>query len=176
LIKFPIIRNAIISFAKEFGGEKYSALRNSLIEKDYSFKVDLPSLEDAVSYSLLHHEELTSTISQVNLRGDYTLFFVYLNGDRLYTEISENLYVYSLSDLFSLIAIASYPLGDWCCSGIIADNRLYLGGGKKLHIFEVTTSITQPLMPVTVIDTASWVYKILRVGNELVLGEGDGYF
>jgi hypothetical protein len=75
----------------------YSALRNSLIEKDSSFIVDLPySLEDRVSYSLLHHEELTSTISQVDLpAGDGgNVYFVYLNGDRLYTERGDNLYVY----------------------------------------------------------------------------------
>jgi len=74
----------------------YSALRNSLIEKDSSFIVDLPySLEDAVSYSLLHHKELTSAISQVDLpAGDGDIFFVYLNGDRLYTERGYNLYVY----------------------------------------------------------------------------------
>ena len=92
MIKVPIIRNAVISLIKEFRGEKYSALRNSLIEKDSSFEVDLLlELEDRVSYSLLHHEELNSTISQVDLPGDDTLFFVYLNGDKLYTERYENL-------------------------------------------------------------------------------------
>ena len=155
----------------------YSALRNSLIEKDSSFTEDLPySLEDfRVSYSLLHHKELTSTISQVDLpAGDDRVLFVYLNGDRLYTEIVKNLYVYSLSDLSS--PIATYPLGGLCVSGIITDNRLYLGGREKLHIFEVTTSITQPLKPVTVLTTKSFVYKILRAGHELLLGESNGYF
>jgi len=100
---------------------------------------------------------------------------MYLNGDRLYTERGENLYVYSLSDPSS--PIATYPLGGWCGSGIITDNRLYLGGGKKLHIFEVmTTSSTQPLKPVTFIDTKDWVLKILRVGQELLLGQANGYF
>jgi hypothetical protein len=59
---------------------------------------------------------------------------------------------------------------------MITDNYLYLGGDKKLHIFEVTTSITQPLMLVTVIVTESVVLKILRVGHELLLGEYDGFF
>jgi hypothetical protein len=82
--------------------------------------------------------------------------------------------VYSLSDFSS--PIATYPLGAWCYSGIITVNRLYLGGYEKLHIFEVMSiSITQPLKPATVIDTASYVNKILRVGNELILGEGNGY-
>jgi hypothetical protein len=156
----------------------YSALRNSLIEKDSSFKVDLPSkpLEDAaVSYSLLHHKELTSTISQVDLpAGDGGVCFVYLNGDRLYTERGKNVYVYSLSDLYS--PIATYPLGGRCYSGIITDNRLYLRAEKKLHIFEVSDSISQPLKHVKFIDTKDYVYKILRVGQELLLGQADGYF
>jgi hypothetical protein len=82
--------------------------------------------------------------------------------------------VYSLSDLSSLIA--TYPLGGLCCSGIIADNRLYLGGYKKLYIFEVSTSITQPLKLVTFINTEYCVFKILRAGHELLLGEPNGYF
>ena len=40
-------------------------------------------------------------------------------------------------------------------SGIITDNRLYLGGCMKLYIFEVTDSSTQPLKLATVIDTKS---------------------
>jgi hypothetical protein len=163
---------------KEFEGKILFELRNSLIEKDSSFKVDLPSkpLEDAaVSYSLLHHKELIYTISQVEPAGSDYVAFVYLNGDRLYTERGKNLYVYSLSDLYS--PIATYPLGgDYCYSGIITDNRLYLGGEKGLHIFEVSDSTTQPLKQVKVIDTESYVFKILKVGQELLLGQGQGYF
>jgi hypothetical protein len=99
---------------------------------------------------------------------------VYLNEDRLYTERGNNLYVYSFSELSR--PIATYPLGSGCRSGIIYDNRFYLGEDKKLHIFEVNLSITQPLKLVTVIETASSVVKILRVGHELLLGEYDGYF
>ena len=107
--------------------------------------------------------------------GDYDVSFVYLNGDRLYTGRGENLYVYSFSDLSS--PIATYPLGGGCCSGIIAGNRLYLSGyERKLHIFEVTTSMTQPLKLVTVIPTESYVFKILRAGHELLLGQFSGYF
>jgi hypothetical protein len=106
--------------------------------------------------------------------GDDAVAFVYLNGDRLYTERGKNLYVYSLSDLYS--PIATYPLGGYCFSGIITDNRLYLRGGKKLHIFEVSASISQPLKQVKVIDTESYVFKILKVGQELLLGEDNGYF
>jgi hypothetical protein len=61
--------------------------------------------------------------------------------------------------------IATYQLGGGCRSGIITDNHLYLGVRLKLHVFEVTTSLTQPLIPVKVIDTKDWVFKILRVGN-----------
>jgi hypothetical protein len=106
--------------------------------------------------------------------GDYGVCFVYLNEDRLYTEIGDNLYVYSLSDLY--YPIATYPLGGTCRSGIITDNRLYLGGKKKLHVFEVSTFISQPLKQIEVIDTADYVNKILRVGQELLLGQNGGYF
>jgi hypothetical protein len=73
-----------------------------------------------------------------------------------------------LSDLSS--PFATYPLASDCYTAIIIDNRLYLGGGYKLHIFEVTTSLTQPLKLVTVIETTSKVRKALRVGQELLLG------
>jgi hypothetical protein len=101
------------------------------------------------------------------------VFFVYLNGDMLYTERNKHLCVFSMSDLSS--PIATYPLHGGCDSGIVIDNRLYLGGWK-LKIFEVTTSISQPLKPVTVINTESNVYKILRVGHELLLGQDSGCF
>jgi hypothetical protein len=105
----------------------YSALRNSLIEKDSSFEVDLPisPLKD-VSYSLLHHKELKYTKYQLEPAGDDSIYFVYLNGERVYTERGENLYVYSLSNPSS--PIATYLLGDKCYSAITTDNRLYLGG------------------------------------------------
>jgi hypothetical protein len=53
---------------------------------------------------------------------------------------------------------------------MIIDDRLYLGVYSKLHVFEVSTSLTQPLTPVTEITTKGWVMKILRVGNDLLLG------
>jgi hypothetical protein len=79
-----------------------------------------------------------------------------------------------LNDLSS--PFATYPLGSLCYSGIITDNRLYLCADEKLHIFEVTTSINKPLIVFTIIDTASYVAKTLKVGQELLLGEGKGYF
>jgi hypothetical protein len=71
--------------------------------------------------------------------------------------------VYEVGDLTT--SIASYTLGEGCCkAGIITDNLLYLGWGKKLHVFLVTPSLTDPLIPVTMIETKNWVSKIVRVG------------
>ena len=102
-------------------------------------------------------------------KSGYLVHFVYLSGDRLYTAgEDETLYVYSMSDHRS--PIATYPLGGWCYSGMIIDDRLYLGRDFKLHVFKVSTSLTQPLTPVTEITTKHYVNKILRVGNEFLLG------
>ena len=77
--------------------------------------------------------------------GKFLVYFVYLSGDRLYTAADLTLYVYSISDHTS--PIATYQLGSGCFSGIIADNYLYIGGENELHVFEVTSSLTQPLIP-----------------------------
>ena len=90
----------------------------------------------------------------------------------MYIVDDKTLYVYSVSDHTS--PIATYQLGWECDSGIIADNRLYLGGWS-LHVFEVATSLTQPLIPVEVNVTKGSLIKILRVRNELILGEFLGY-
>ena len=60
------------------------------------------------------------------------VFFIYLSEYRLYTEADKILYVYSMSDLKS--PIATYPLGGTCLSGMIIDNRLYLGS-DNLYVF-----------------------------------------
>jgi hypothetical protein len=105
--------------------------------------------------------------------GPHQLWLVFLFEDRLYTWANKTLYVYSVGDLTS--PPATYPLADLdiCYSALIADNRLYLGGIGKLQIFEVTTSITEPLIPVTKISTNGGqcgVYKIMRVGDDIFLG------
>jgi NIMA (never in mitosis gene a)-related kinase len=41
MIKVKIIRDAVISFVKEFEGNEYLELRASLVEKDSSFEADL---------------------------------------------------------------------------------------------------------------------------------------
>ena len=99
-------------------------------------------------------------------RGD-TVCFVYLSGHRLYTVADKTLYVYSMSD--HTYPIATYRLVGTSLSGMIIDNRLYLGS-NNLQVFKVSTSLTQSLTPVTEITTEFFVYKILRVGNELLLG------
>ena len=81
------------------------------------------------------------------------MHFIYLSGDRLYTELNNILYVYLISDFSS--SIATYHLGSRCRSGIIADNFLYLGVGEKLHVFKETPSLAQPLIPVKKIATRS---------------------
>ena len=104
----------------------------------------------------------------------YGVLFVYLQGDRLYTEVNNTLFVYSVGDLTS--PSATYPLKSRGYSALITDNRLYLGGSKQLIIFEVTPSLTEPLIPVTKISTKSNVdIKILRVGDDLLLGQMKGY-
>ena len=86
----------------------------------------------------------------------------------MYTVVDKTLRVYSLSDLTS--PSASYPLDNKCYSALITENRLYLGGVCELQIFEVTPSLTEPLRPVTKIPTEHYVSKILRVGDDLLLG------
>ena len=94
----------------------------------------IKDLEERVSYSLLHTDDHSPIISQVDLAdcGD-AVFFVYLSGNRLYTAADKTLYVYSMSDLTS--PIATYPLGGTCESGMIIDDHLYLGIDKELHMF-----------------------------------------
>jgi len=108
------------------------------------------ALEDRVSLSLLHIIDLPCTTSQVDLPGSY-VYFVYLSAEKLYTASDKTLYVYLVSDTIS--PIATYSLDDECFSCMIIDNCLYLGGDYYLMIFEVTTSLMQPLTPITQITT-----------------------
>ena len=126
-------------------------------------KDTLKDFEDRVSRFLMHRKKLPGTISQVDLPAKGLVHFVYLSGDKLYTAADSTLYVYLMSDTTS--PIATYSLTDECYSGIVSENFLYLGGKHYLEIFELTTSITQPLTPVTQITTNHWVFKVLRVGN-----------
>jgi hypothetical protein len=72
--------------------------------------------------------------------------------------------VYSLSELNN--PLASYPIGGNCYAGVLTDSRLYLGDNKcKLHVFEVTSSLTQPIEPITQIKTERAIFKFLKEGN-----------
>jgi hypothetical protein len=89
---------------------------------------------------------------------NHNVKFVYLSGDRLYTSVNNTLYVYSVSDFTSPIATYLVDFGwfgdySYCFSAMIIDDCLYLGGDKKLNIFEVTPSLTKPLKPVNQIPT-----------------------
>jgi hypothetical protein len=91
----------------------------------------------------------------------------------MYTVVDDTLRVYSLSDLTS--PSATYPLHTDCNSALIIEKRLYLcgcylDGWYHLHIFEMNPSLTEPLTPFTKIPTESPVYKILRVGDDLLMG------
>ena len=109
------------------------------------------ALKDRLSRSLLNWNDLLCATSQVDLPVNNYVKFVYLTEDKLYTEANKTLYVYSLGDL--TCPSANYPLDTNCNSALITENRLYLGGGCKLHIFEATPSLTEPLTPVTQIPT-----------------------
>jgi hypothetical protein len=103
--------------------------------------------------------------------------FVLLSGDRLYTHADNTLYVYSMSDFTS--PIATYHLKGYCCSGLIADNRIFLGicdySSCSLHVYEIRTSITEPLEELSSIRTNGDVIKMIKVGQEIMLGERNGY-
>jgi hypothetical protein len=62
------------------------------------------------------------------------------------------LFVYSMSDPSSPAFIYQTYVG-YCYSGVIIDEHLYLGTARNLKVFKVTTNLTQPLIPVRVIDT-----------------------
>ena len=86
----------------------------------------------------------------------------------MYTETDETLYVYSLGDLTS--PSVPYQIGSRCTSALITDKRLYLGGFRELHIFEVTSTLTEPLTLLTKIVLEAYPFKIFRMGDDLLLG------
>ena len=131
-------------------------------------KEALKDFEDRVSRSLLHRNDLPSTTFQADLPESDYVFFIYLSEDRLYTEANYTLNVYSLC--YFTCPLSTYRLDTRCLSALITENRLYLGGYYELHIFEVTPSLTEPLTPVSKIPTETHVFKIMRVGDDLLLG------
>ena len=135
-----------------------------------NFKAALYLSEDALE----HIEELPRTTSKVELpRSRDAVFLVLLSGDRLYTSEFGTLNVYSVSDLTS--PIASFDLPENCISGLIANNCLFLGASNCIIVYEISASLTEPLKQLSKIKTIEWILKMITVGQELVLGEKDGY-
>jgi hypothetical protein len=117
--------------------------------------------------ALLHIKELPSTLTDIDLGKQLSpVSFVLLSGNSLYTDSNRTLQVFSLTDLSASPPIASYPLEGDCFSGIVIGSRLYLGVSDNcLQVFEVSTSLTQPLTIVSVIRTTECVHKILIEPN-----------
>ena len=107
----------------------------------------------------------------INLpESDHSVKFVYLWGERLYTETNNTLYVYSVDYHYRPSATFTLGVHQKGYSALITDNRLYIGATSELHIFEVTSSLEKPLIPVTKIPIKLNLFKILRVGDNLLLG------
>jgi hypothetical protein len=73
--------------------------------------------------------------------------------------------------------IANYQVfGEgWIIPKLIDGNHLYLSESRNVRVFEITSSLSQPLKQLPDIITNSWVSKMLRVGHELLLGEENGH-
>lgn len=126
--------------------------------------------------ALKHIEQFPCTISTVELqRGVGTVTFMLLSGDRLFYQSGKLLCVYSVSEITS--SLATYDLVDRCNSGLIADSRLFLDGGisNKIIVYEMQISLSDPLKKVASIETKNYIRKMIKLGQELVLGEVDGY-
>jgi hypothetical protein len=119
--------------------------------------------------ALQHIPKLPQTVTKVDFEDGYDpVTMVYLNEDRLYTEVDTILRVYLLKDLTT--PIATYPLKGHSETCLVTGNRLYLGAADKLHVFEVSKSLAQPLEEVSQITLHDNLYKISRMDRELVLG------
>ena len=156
---------------------------NFLLQTSRSYRQLLTENQQAASYcaedALDHIEDLPCTISQLDLvdnRYDprYPLL-VHLSGERVFACTNENLYVFSVRE--PKFPIASYRLGEVCCSAKIIENRLYLGWETRqfVQVFEVPTSLTEPLTFVKEIKTKDSVFYILRNRHELMIVEYDGW-
>ena len=97
---------------------------------------------------------------------------VCLDRDRLYIELDKFLHVHVINRLRS--PIAAYPLNGHFSSCLVDGNRLYLNAGETLHVFEVSTSLTQPLLEVSQIPVPEKVNKIVKSGYKLFLAMSGG--
>ena len=149
------------------------SFRQLLIE---NYKAACFYAEDALD----HIEDLPFTICQIELGApksydDDLPLLVHLSGERVFACIIDTLYVYFISE--PSLPIASYPLGEICTSAKIVENFLYLGSATRefLLIFEVPTSLTEPLTLFSMIKTNENINDMFRNGNELLLSEFDGW-
>ena len=89
------------------------------------------------------------------------MYFVLLSLDRLYTEANKTLYVYSVNDLTAAIATYDLP-DDSYYSGLIADNRLYIGSlWFNLIVYKISNSLTEPLKLLASIKTRHSVLNMM---------------
>ena len=89
------------------------------------------------------------------------MYFVLLSRDRLYTEANSTLYVYSVNDLTTAIATYNLP-GQSYSSGLIADNRLYIGSLRcNLIVYKISNSLTEPLKLLASIKTRRSVLNMM---------------
>jgi hypothetical protein len=87
LTKVPIIRDALETLLKEFEDNIFFDLKNSLIQKDSTAKKYEASLENYVPQGISKIKEIPCVISLIKLPdGKDHVAFVYLWGDKLYTE------------------------------------------------------------------------------------------
>jgi WD40 repeat protein len=101
--------------------------------------------------------------------------FVLLSRKNLYTSVDKTLYVYKGSDLNS--PIATYDLPAKCWTGLTDKNYLFLGGKtSNIFIYEISSSDKKrPLNRKVTIQTKQPVFKIIKLGQELMLGEHTDY-
>jgi hypothetical protein len=72
-----------------------------------------------------------------------------------------------MSDLTS--PIATYDLPSNCYSGIIAERCLFLGvkdgNSNYIIVYEISTSVTEPLIKLYRIQARSDIFKMMNVGQ-----------
>ena len=78
-----------------------------------------------------------------------------------------------MSDLSS--PIATYDHRGGAESGLIADNCLFFGSFTYIIVYEISASLTEPLKALASIRTSLLIYKMIKVGKDILLGEFYGY-
>jgi hypothetical protein len=70
--------------------------------------------------------------------------------------------------------IATYDLPCIFFSGLISGNYLFLGS-SEIIIYEISRKLDKPLKKLASIKTKEKINKMIKVGQELFLGEDIGY-